>query len=393
MTSEAVFVQFTAKPSGSPISGLMVVDALRQSGYRVHAVFHQWGELVAEYERRGCTIEELPHAQWLAGGPWHRRVRRLARDLAAARRFARRFRELRPQLVYVNNLTGLAPVLAAKRCAIPCVWHLRELFDEVGGEMHAPWPGGKPLVRRWVRRLPTHVVAISRAVAENVIGGSTLPNLSILPNAVGDEFFHCPLTRPQARQCFGLPQDVPIVGVPGTLRPVKGHPFFLEAFVTVVRRMPQCLAAITGDGEPRYRGQLERLAHSLNLMNKVRFLGTVNDMPAFYRACDVICIPSRSESFGRTAIEAMAAGTPVVATAVGGLQETIQPGKTGWLVPFGDVERLGCSLLDLLNDGQTASVVAAQGKAQVAKDCGDVGYRMRLIEMLALVSADAGQSM
>lgn len=385
MTRPALFVQFTAKPSGSPISGLMVVDALREAGYRVHAVFHRWGELAAEYERRGCTVEQLPHAQWLAGGPWHRRARRLARDLAAAGRFARRFREVRPQLVYVNNLTGLAAVLAAKRCGIPCVWHVRELFDDVGGEMHAPWPGGKPLVRRWVRRLPTHVVAISRAVAENVLGASTLLTLTILPNAVGDEFFHCPLTRPQARRCFGLPQDVPVVGVPGTLRPVKGHPFFLEAFATVVGRMPQCLAAIAGDGEPRYRGGLQRLVDSLSLTGKVRLLGTVNDMPAFYRACDVICIPSRSESFGRTAVEAMAAGTPVVATAVGGLQETIQPGKTGWLVPFGDADRLARSLLDLLKDGETASVVAEQGRTQAAREHADIGYRMRLIEVLGLV--------
>lgn len=374
MTRAAVFVQFTAEPSGSPISGLMVVDALREAGYHVHAVFHQLGELVAEYERRGCTVEQLPHAQWLAGGPWHRRVRRLTRDFAAARRFARRLRELRPQLVYVNNLTGLAPVLAAKQCGIPCVWHLRELFDDVGGEMHAPWPGGKPLVRRWVRRLPTHVVAISRAVAENVLGASTLPNLTILPNAVGDEFFHCPLTRPQARQCFGLPQDVPIVGVPGTLRPVKGHPFFLEGFATVVRRMPQCLAAITGDGDPRYQAQLERLVEALNLTGKVRLLGTVNDMPAFYRACDVICIPSRSEPFGRTAVEAMAVGTPVVASAVGGLQETIQHNKTGWLVPFGDADHLGRSLLDLLDAPQTRLRVAGAAKEVAERAYGAAAY-------------------
>lgn len=391
MTSRAVFVQFTAKPSGSPISGLMVVDTLREAGYRVHAVFHQWGELVAEYEKRGCTVEQVPHAQWLAGGPWHRRVRRLACDLAAAQRFARRFREFRPRLVYVNNLTGLAPVLAAKWCGIPSVWHLRELFDDVGGEMHAPWPGGKPLVRRWVRRLPTHVVAISRAVAENVLGTYTLPNLTILPNAVGDEFFHCPLTRSQARQRFGLPQDVPLVGVPGTLRPVKGHPFFLNAFATVVGRMPQCLAAITGDGEPRYRGELERLIDTLNLRGKVLLLGTVNDMPAFYRACDVICIPSRAEPFGRTAVEAMAVGTPVVATAVGGLQETIQPGKTGWLVPFGDADRLANRLLALLDDREAGSLAAKDARKHAEGEYSDIAHRMRLIDVLGLVSAHAGR--
>lgn len=385
MTNLCVFVQFTAKPSGSPISGLMVVDALREAGFAVHAVFHQLGELTAEYEKRGCTIEQLPHAQWLAGGPWHRRLRRLLAELRAARRFVRRFRELRPNLVYVNNLTGLAPVLAARRLRIPCIWHLRELLDDVDGEMHPPWPGGKPLVRRLVRTLPTHVVAISRAVAENILGTTDWPRLTILPNAVSDEFFNCPYTQEEARSLLDLPPDVPIVGVPGTLRPVKGHPFFLHAFAEVVKAVPHCLAAISGDGDARYRTELEELVQSLNLVENVRFLGTVANMPAFYRACDVICIPSRSEPFGRTAVEAMAVGTPVVATRVGGLAETIQDGETGVLVEYGEQDELSETLQKALKNSKVGDRPKDESPGLTQRDFCLRTYKLRVGQLVSTV--------
>ncbi len=386
MTPRCVFVQFTAKPSGSPISGLMVVDALHQAGYQVHAIFHQLGELAADYENRGCSIEHLPHAQWLAGGPWHRRLRRLLADIKASRLFVERFRHLRPQLVYVNNLTGLAAVLAARRLRIPCVWHLRELMDDVEGEMHAPWPGGKWLVRQLVRRLPSHIVAISRAVAENVVGCADGPRLTILPNAVGDEFFDCPLSRAEARARLGLPQQVPLVGVPGTLRPVKGHRFFLEAFASVAQAIPGSMAAITGDGEPRYRAELAELVQQRGLAGRVLFLGTVDDMPAFYRACDVICVPSRSEPFGRAAVEAMAAGTPVVATAVGGLAETIQPGVTGALVAYGDTSGLAQQLQFHLHNGGTSDDNGRRAEDMARSVYAAHTYQARIAEVLAHVA-------
>ncbi|MEM4218225.1 MAG: glycosyltransferase, partial [Candidatus Methanomethylicaceae archaeon] len=109
-------------------------------------------------------------------------------------------------------------------------------------------------------------------------------------------------------------------------------------------------AAITGDGEEKYRQHLHQLVRELGVDDCVRFLGTVEDMPAFYRACDVICIPSRSEPFGRTAIEAMAVGTPVVATKVGGLAETIGDAESGLLVRYGDRGHLAqCLVLTIID--------------------------------------------
>ena len=358
----ALFLQLTAKPSGSPISGLMVVQALRELGAQVHAIFAQDGSMRADYEDAGCTTEILPHGQWLAGGPKHRRLRRWLRDWQAARKMVRRIDQLRPQLVYVNTLTGFAGALAAKWRKIPCIWHIRELFDDVGGEMHDPWPGGRWAVRRLLERLATRIVVISEAVRENVLGNSCREKTVLIPNAVDDQFFDVTISQAEARRLLGLPLDRPIIGVPGTLRPVKGQDFFLRAMPGVVAHMPQVLAVLTGDGDANYRRSLEHFIEEAKLQNHVRFLGTVTNMPAFYRACDVICIPSRSESFGRAAVEAMAVGTPVVATRVGGLAEIIRHRTTGFLVSYGCQEEMGAALIQVLNNHETSKATAINAR-------------------------------
>lgn len=347
----------------------MVVEALRDAGWKVDAVFGSDGSMCAKYRELGCAIHVLSHGQWLRGGNAWRRARRLGRDLLAACRFVRLLRGRKPDLVYVNNLTGLAPILAARILGIPAVWHIRELFADMDGEMHAPL-GGKMLARWAVLKLASRVVVISRAVAENVLGGVTSEKVSVIPNAVDDRFFEESRSAEVCRTMLELPLGVPLVGVPGTLRPVKGHEFFLAAARRVAEAIPECHFAITGDGESGYRKHLEALAAEANLADRTHFLGPVADMPAFYRACDVICVPSRSESFGRAVIEAFAVGTPVIATAVGGMRETIEDGETGWLVSYGDETRVSSVIVHLL-----ASPDIAQQAARAAKEAANVKYR------------------
>src|SRR5690606_9152373 len=102
--------------------------------------------------------------------------------------------------------------------------------------------------------------------------------------------------------------------------------------------------------EKRHGQELVATVERMKLSAHVRFLGTVDQMPAFYRACDVVCIPSSSEPFGRTVIEAFATGTPVVATAVGGIPEIVAHGETGLLVTYGDKASLAEAIGQVLVD-------------------------------------------
>ncbi|GAB6165776.1 hypothetical protein JCM19992_17760 [Thermostilla marina] len=378
-----LFVQFTAEPSGSPISGLMVVDSLRKQGYTVHTVFAHDGALSEAYRERSTSVTTIPHGQWLGGGAFHRQWRKLCRDRRAVRRFERLFREHKPSLVYVNNLTGMAPAAAARRLGIPCIWHVRELFADEGGEMHPPAILGKRYVRQMLARCADHVVVVSRAVRDNVLGrGWNERPVTVLPNAVDRCFFDESRSREEARRRLDLPVDARIVGVPGTLRPVKGHDFFLKAAKVIHRFKPDVRFAITGDGPQNYREMLQDLIRRYRIAERVHFLGTVTDMPAFYRACDVVCVPSRSEPFGRTPVEAMAVGTPVVASKVGGLRETIRGGQTGLLVHFGEYNRLAQAIMLLLDREEVRRRLTANARREAEQRYTFEAYDLQICSVI-----------
>jgi glycosyltransferase involved in cell wall biosynthesis len=359
-----LFVQFTAEPSGSPLSGLLIAEALRQRGTAVDVVFGRPGACAAQYEGIGCGVHHLRHGNWLTANRWFRQARTWPRELAVARDFTKLMRTSRPDLVYINNATGAAAAIAARWLNIPFVWHLRELFDDVGGEIRVPPVGGKAIARRLLQ-LADHIVAVSDAVRRNVVGESSRIPVSVVPNAAFARFFNERRTPAECRDLLGLTRHGLLIGVPGTLRPMKGHTFLLDAAKQVHARFPECHFAITGTGPADYRAALEHFIVDAGLRNNVHFLGTVHDMAAFYRACDVICVPSRSDPCPRAAIEPLAIGTPVIGSDVGGISETIDHGRTGLLVPCADVNALTQQMVRLLSDaGLRASMAtAAQSKA------------------------------
>ena len=380
-----MFVQFTAEPSGSPMSGLLIAKALRERGWAVDAVFGRPGSCVSLYESAGCTVHHLPHGTWLTADRWYRQLRRWGYDLSAARAFSRLIRERKPDVVYVNNITGAAAALAARWHGIPCVWHLRELFQDVGGEVTDPPLGGRSVVRLALNRLADHIVAVSDAVRRNIVGDRTRPPVTVVPNAAFTEFFHERRTPEECRRLLGLPPAEPIIGMPGTLRPMKGHAFFLDAARLANARHPECHFAITGSGQPAYRAQLEASIAGAPLAARVHFLGTVTDMAAFYRACDVICVPSRSDPCPRAVIEPLAIGTPVIGSDVGGISETLDNGRTGLLVPYGDAPALGAAFLRLLDSPDERARLSAAARSRAQAEHREELYCDRIVRIIDAV--------
>lgn len=287
-----------------------------------------------------------------------------------------------PDVVYINSVVSLAAAIAAARRRIPCVWHIRELFADVGGEMQIPAIAGRWLVRNVIRRLSCRQVAISHEVISNVLGLDAGCDVRIVPNAVADDFFESTVTGFEARRQLGLPQNVQIVGVPGTLRPVKGHEFFLRAAAHLGGEGSDVHFAIVGDGEPDYVDRLKKLALQVGVADQISWLGTVNDMSTYYRACDIVCVPSRSESFGRTVIESFASGVPVVATNVGGMRDTIDDGQTGLLVEYGDCDGLVNRLKALLADRLMRENLVNHARYEATEHYSQSQYQTEVVQIV-----------
>jgi glycosyltransferase involved in cell wall biosynthesis len=142
----------------------------------------------------------------------------------------------------------------------------------------------------------------------------------------------------------------PTIGTAARLESVKGLPFLLQAAGALQRRYPDLRIEIAGSGscEPRLR----LLASRLGLAESISFLGWQQDVDALHRRWQVFAQPSIYEGFGLAALEAMASGLPVVASATGGLPELVKDGITGFLVPVGDVDALADRLGQLLEDDE-----------------------------------------
>ena len=176
-----------------------------------------------------------------------------------------------------------------------------------------------------------------------------------------DHAFFAPGQRRQARRAVALPEDGRMLLFVGRIQPLKGLDVAICAFAELVERVPDAfLVVVGGPSGPSGAEEVDRihrLADDLGLSDRVRWVPPQPHelLSTFYRAADVVVVPSRSESFGLVALEAAACGIPVVASAVGGLTSLVDDGRTGFLVEGRDPAAFAAACGDVLVDPTLAA--------------------------------------
>ncbi len=371
-----LIVQHSANMDGSTISGLLLVEGLLKHGWEVAVVLGFQGPAKGHFEKLSARVEVIYHKNWLRRAGFVRSAKDIVMEVIGHRKFMPFLREINPDVVYANSLVSLSAVVAARRTGVQVVWHIRELFADVGGEMYVH-PYLKGLVPRLIRNLANQIVVNSQAVAKNVVGRNV--RVHIVPNAVGQSHFDHDGNTTTSRRYFKLPEATVILGVPGTLRPMKGHPFFFRAIAPLLIANRDWMVIVSGDGSESYVLGLHRLVNSLRIADQVKFLGRVDDMRHFYQSCNIVVVPSRAEPFGRVIIEAFANRVPVVATGVGGIREIITDGRNGILISYKDNEQLQSAARDLLNNRGLADKIVEQAYADVKQFYTAEVYQQRII--------------
>ena len=187
--------------------------------------------------------------------------------------------------------------------------------------------------------------------------------LRIIPCGVDPEVFH-PIRQADARRALGRDECEQMVLFVGRIEQIKGIDVLLRAIGILFRAYPElrnelCLLVVGGaldadgsEAETEKIVELRRLVHEHRLEDTVDFVGSQDQsrLALFYNAADICAVPSLTESFGLVALEAMACGTPVVGTRVGGLQTVIEHDRSGLLVPAGDDTALAEAMARMLLD-------------------------------------------
>jgi glycosyltransferase involved in cell wall biosynthesis len=236
---------------------------------------------------------------------------------------------------------------------------------------------------RWLyNRGVDAVVAISNGVRQVLIASGVAPErIHVIPSGVdADRFAASDERRAAARAAYGLADDTFAVAMVAALEDRKGHAVLLDA-VAQLRDLPlQVLCAGSGTREATLIARRD----ALGLGDRLRFLGQVTDVPALLAAADAAVLPSLQEGLGVAALEALAAGRPVVASAVGGLPEAV--GSDGILVPAGDAAALAAALRALAADRERARALGAAGRARVREQFSIAAMARRTLALYTRLS-------
>jgi len=297
-----------------------------------------------------------------------RTPRALAEFAHAALQVARLAQRLRVDILHANSIrASLVAGLAARLTRRPAVGHLRDRLP----------PGAASTASlRLVGATCAHLVSNSDYTAQALQEVGVHTPASVIHNPVDLDLF-VPLAhqrRAASRAALGLGREAFALGVVGQISPWKGQDMALRALAELAGNHPQVRLLVVGEakflgGSTRldnraYLTHLHELARDVRVAGRVDFLGERHDAPAVMGALDALLVPSHGEPFGRVAVEAMAAGTPVIASDAGGPAEIIEDGVNGLLVSEHDVRAWAAAVERLITDDHARRELAERGRAR-----------------------------
>lgn len=322
MAQRILFLLSNFKPGGAERQYAYLLRGIDRQEFDVHVGF-------IEYQDSVVTVEFV---RWLGVSHTHTFCRKSRWDFSVITNIACYIRDNRIEVVQSllfmdNQVARFAGRLAGVR-----------VVTSIRGEIGPLLGKAKTWYEFRAQALSDRVVVNSGWLGEYAISLGTCRNkLVVIPNGIEPDRFVCTMDRQELRGKYHLPVDTFLVGIVARLHPMKDHMTFLRVILTLLHEGRNVHAAIAGDGA--LRDELEAFVEQENLTDNVTFLGSVKDgIAECYQMMDVCLLTSQyGESFPNVVLEAMSAGTPVIATRVAAVPEIISDGQNGFVVSVGDV--------------------------------------------------------
>jgi glycosyltransferase involved in cell wall biosynthesis len=316
-----------------------------------------------------------------------------------------------PRLTHPRAVVALARLVALARRDGVDVVHCHDIYSNIA-VVPLMRAAGLPVIasRRWgarhyslrltranrlAYRVATRVLGNSEQVGRSLVvdDGVDPARVVVVPNFVDDDLFDLePSPEASALRARLLAETGAerVVGMVARLAAVKEPSLLLRAVAQLGEAVPRTAIAFIGDGPERQA--LEAMSRELGMEGRVRFLGGIPRAQSLHRAFDVSVLTSTSEGFPNTLVEAMAGGVPVVATAVGGVPDTVIDDVTGLLVAAGDVVGLSDRLSRVLTDPVLAARLAGAGREHALQRHAPQRVLPHLVRLYALLAGDPSSS-
>jgi L-malate glycosyltransferase len=367
---KVLFVSHSSGLYGAERSLLTLVDGLVQSGrFSATVLLPSEGPLTGELRKSNVPVIVLPFKRWINHRNPFAPFYHAWTNLIAFFKLKSKIQKLEPDLIYSNSITNPFGALLALGLRVPHIWHAREFVYE---DINAQFDWGTTLSMAFVRRTSTKVICNSKAVQDKwkrllkkdifevVYNGINLPlseggehPLLIWSSpTVGGLRNRSKRTRPTPREeKIGTGSCDYKLLVVGSIHPGKGIEDAIQALARLIKKGHAAELHIAGYAEDkRYFHKLKSSCKEIGVDEQVKWLGFVSQSESLYEKAFALLICSRSEAFGRVAVEAMAHGVPVVGTRSGGLPEIILHDKTGLLYSPGDSKVLAAMIERLILD-------------------------------------------
>lgn len=381
MTTRTVVV---AHPSadlyGSDRQLLETIDALVESGVRVVVAVQGDGPLVAHLVDRGAQVRSMDYPVLRKSALRPLPFLRLLRDIAVALpRLVGLIREVRAEAVLVNTITIPWWLLAARLARRPAIGHVHEAEQD-----------GSRLVRT-VLALP-NVLATRLVVNSEASARALLDVMPVLRRRVTVVYngVPSPPTPPEPPRARTAQSPVRVVVV-ARLSPRKGIDVAVEALAGLVAAGHDASLEIAGtvfEGYEWFETELRDRAERPDLAGRVTFLGYVAPVWPVLARADIVLVPSRVEPFGNTAVEAMLARRPLIASRTQGLAEIVTDGRTGLQVPPGDAAALTAAMIALTTDPAFAARLADAAQTEATARFGADRYRRQMRAAMGLTQPE-----
>ncbi len=327
------YVMASFDVGGTELNAVRTAERLDPSRFQLEVIcLRDGGPLRSRYERLGVPITPLPIRDLYGPSAWR-----------SGMRFRHRVDD-NADIVHAHDVyANIFAAMWLPRRLRPALITSRRWWSEV------PRPALRS-INRLAYRGSARVLANSDAVGRLLEQHERVPRarIVVIPNFVDDDAF-APLEPADAdvlRREWRIEAGDLVIGTVANLRPIKNQAMLLRGAARLVPEFPSLRVVIIGEGPERR--SLESLASELGISARVVLAGGRPHQPAVQRLFDVVTLTSHGEGFPNAIVEAMAAGRPVVATAVGGVPDAVVPEQTGLLVPDDDVESLTTALGRLL---------------------------------------------